>query len=109
MQIHAVFTAPGAVQADWLIVPLFEDEAPFGAVAEFDAVLHGVITRLRQAGDVAGKANELTPLLDVSGIASRRVLLAGLGKRDKCDRGTLITAAAAAARQLTVKQLQRLA
>jgi leucyl aminopeptidase len=109
MQIHAVFTSPTEVPADWLVVPLFEEEAPTGAAAEIDAALRGLLARLRQAGDVGGKADELTPLLDVAGISSRRVLLVGLGKRDQCDRGHLVTAAAAAARHVTSKQVHRLA
>jgi leucyl aminopeptidase len=109
MHINPIFTSPLEIQADWLVVPLFEEEPPSAAAAEVDAALRGVVSRLRQHGDVTGKANELTPLLDVTGVASRRLLLAGLGKRGQCDRGSLITAAAAAARHVTGKQIQRLA
>jgi leucyl aminopeptidase len=109
MQINAILTPQVEVQADWLIVPLFEEEPLAPAAAALDVALKGALSRLRQAGDVTGKTNELAPLLDVSGITSRRVLAVGLGKRAQCDRGSLITAAAAATRSVTGKQVDRLA
>jgi leucyl aminopeptidase len=109
MNINPIFASPIEVQADWLVVPLFEEEPPSYGAAEIDAALTGVVSRLRQAGDITGKANELTPLLDVHGVGSRRILLAGLGHRAHCDPGILVTAAAAAARHVTGKQIQRLA
>jgi leucyl aminopeptidase len=109
MQINAILSSPGEVRADWLIVPIFEDEPPTGAAAQVDAELKGILSRLRKSGDVTGKSTELTPLFDIHGIASNRLLMVGLGKRDQCDRGSLVAAAAAAARHTTGKQLDRLA
>src|SRR5205823_4196055 len=43
------------------------------------------------------------------GIAARRVLVVGLGKRDQVDRAVLVNAAAAAARRITGKALDRVA
>src|SRR5439155_3095362 len=62
-----------------------------------------------QLGDISGKAGEVVTLLDVAGIAARRVLVVGLGKRNEADRAALVNAAAAAARAVTGKQLDRLA
>src|SRR5208282_3947883 len=69
----------------------------------------GVLSRLREAGDISGKANELTPLLDRSGLAARRLLAVGLGKRKQAERIGLIDAAAAAARFVTDKKRARIA
>src|SRR5437879_5908969 len=80
------------IAADWLIVPLWEKEAPTGNVAELDARLGGLLTKLREQGDVAGKAKELTPIYQTAGIAARRLLLVGLGPRDKADFAALLSA-----------------
>lgn len=104
MKLTARFTSLSEVQADWLIVPVWED-APFpAAVAQLDARLLNVLTRLREAGDMCGKANELVPVLTVDGIAAKRVLVVGLGKRDRADRISLHDAASAAARRVTDRQ-----
>src|SRR5262249_48841945 len=97
------FTPPAEVQADWLIVCVFEEDALPTPTAALDAALKGALSRLRQSGDITGKAGELVQLLDVTGIAARRVLVTGLGKRAEADH------AATAARAVTGKQLDRLA
>lgn len=109
MQLTAQVVALAEVSADYLIVGLWEDEPPSGAAASLDAKLGGVLTRLRQAGDIGGKAGELTHLLDRSGTAAERLLIVGLGKRDRADRIALIEAAATAVRAVTGKQRRRIA
>jgi leucyl aminopeptidase len=108
MHIDALFYPPKAA-VDWLIVPVFEDVRLPSPALPLDEALHGALTRLREAGDVTGKANELIPLLDVSGIAAKRVLLVGLGKREEVDRSGVMAAVAAAARRVTGKQIDHLA
>lgn len=97
------------VAADWLILPLWENEAPSPALATLDQKLGGLLERLRERGDVSGKAKELTPVLNPTGIAAQRLLLIGLGQRPKADAGSLFAGAAAAARFVTGKELARLA
>jgi leucyl aminopeptidase len=109
MQVKVQSAALAEVSADWLIVGVWEEEELSGAVAQLDAQLGGTLTRLRQAGDIAGKPNELTPLLGSTGTAAERVLVVGLGKRVKADRAGLVGAAAAAARHITGKQRERVA
>lgn len=109
MQLSAQFAPLTEVAADALIVGLYEDEAPAGALAPLEAKLGGPLARLRQAGDVTGKANELVPLFDCKGIATSRVLLVGLGPRSKADHFVIRDAAAVAARALTGKARNRLA
>jgi leucyl aminopeptidase len=109
MQVNALFSLPAELQADWLIVPIYEEAALTAPAQSLDVALKGALSRLRETGDATGKANELTPLLDVAGIAARRVLLVGLGKREEVDRAALISAAATAARSVTGKQIERLA
>src|SRR5437867_4247823 len=102
-------TDPAAVDADWLIVPVIEGEALTSAVAALDARLGGALERLRQSGDITGKANETVPVLIPAGIAARRVLAIGLGKRTGLDRAALHDAAAAAGRAATGKVVNRIA
>src|SRR5437764_566736 len=99
MQINAESKPLEQVEADALVVPVFEGEKDtrFGAAP------------LRESGEVTGKAQELTLLHNVSGIAARRVLLAGAGKRDKFDPAALRNLSAAAVRHLKGKSVKKIA
>jgi leucyl aminopeptidase len=97
------------VAADWLIAGIWEKEAADGALAALDAKAGGVVAKLREQGDVFGKLKELTPLYQTSGIAARRLLLVGLGTRDKADYASLLAASAAAARMVSGKPCARVA
>jgi leucyl aminopeptidase len=109
MQLTAHVAPLAEVAADYLIVCVWEDEPFTAAVAQLDARLDGALSRLRQSGDITGKPNELTHLLDRSGIATSRLLVVGLGKRAEADRIRLADAAAAATRAVTGKQRGRVA
>jgi leucyl aminopeptidase len=109
MQVTTQFTPLAEVQADWLVVGVWEDADLPADLAPLDAQLGGALTRLRQSGDITGKGLELTPLHDARNLGARRVLVVGLGKRPEADRAALVNAAAASARSLTGKQLDRLA
>ncbi len=93
------------IAADWLVVSLWESET----VPELDSRLGGLLTRLREQGDVTGKAKEQTPLYQTTGIAAKRLLLLGLGPRDKADFAALMSASSAAARTLSGKPCGRIA
>ena len=97
------------VEADWLIAGVWANGSFFGPAAELDAATGGVLARLREAGDLTGKHLELVPLLNPSGIASKRLLVVGLGKREGATRGTIHDAAAAAARHATGKKFGTIA
>src|SRR5262245_3093356 len=81
MPLTAHFAPLFEVQADWLFVGAWEEEAFSGALAQLDAHLDGSLTRLQQAGDITGKSNELITVLGRSGAAAERLLVVGLGKR----------------------------
>lgn len=99
----------GQIAADWLIVGLWENEGPSGALQELDEALGAVISRLRERGDATGKAKELVPIVQPAGIAAQRVMVVGLGQRNKADVAALVTAGAAAARSITTKAHDRVA
>jgi hypothetical protein len=100
---------PAGVDADWLIVFVAEGEALSATATAMDARLGGALERLRQGGDITGKVNETVAVLTPSGVAARRVLVAGLGKQSAIDRGVMHDAAAAAARLATGKSCARIA
>ncbi len=86
-----------ASSADTLIVNLFEGvTAPGGATGAVDRALDGAISDLIAGGDFAGKADEIAVLYPRGAINARRVIIAGLGKRDGFDLEGVRSAAARA-------------
>ena len=108
MKLTTEITPLADVSADWLVLGAWEG-AGFAGAAELDAKLDGLLAALRERGDVTGKAKELTPIHHGKRGAVPRVLMVGLGPRDKIDFGGLVAAASTAARSLTTKHLRRLA
>ncbi|MBN9121184.1 MAG: leucyl aminopeptidase [Planctomycetes bacterium] len=96
-QFHAPTEPPATVQADWLAVGVWADQPHTGPAAD-------LVAKLRDAGDFGAKHLELVPVLNPTGVAAKRLLLVGLGKRDDAKRATLHDAAAAAARHVTTKK-----
>ncbi|MEX0704742.1 MAG: leucyl aminopeptidase [Planctomycetales bacterium] len=104
MQIDFARTAWQDAAADWLVVGLAENEAPAGPLAALDEALGGRIARLREREDFTGKAGDRLALYDVAGIAAKRLLLVGLGQRDKLDAESFRKAMQSAARKLSEKK-----
>jgi leucyl aminopeptidase len=67
-----------------LVLHMFEgDREPRGLVAKVDAAFHGTISRVLQAGDFAGRKEEVLVLYSPEPDAPiERVLLVGVGKRE---------------------------
>ncbi len=109
MEITTQFAELADVKTDWLILPVWEDE-PWGeAGTSLDARMEGALTRLVQTGDITGKAKAITTWLDCGKIAPQRLLLIGIGKRGRAERGELLACAAAAARAVTSRAHTHLA
>jgi leucyl aminopeptidase len=86
---------------DALVVNLFEGvERPGGATGAVDAALGGAITQLIAAGDLRGKEGEIVLIHTFGRIAAPRVVVAGLGKREKFSLDTVRDLAANVARYL---------
>ncbi len=101
--------APADAPADWLIVGAWEQGPQSAAWKELDSKLGGILARLIEHGDITGKAKELVPILDTHSTAACRVLVMGLGARDRIDLRGLVAASAAAARYITSKAYDRVA
>jgi leucyl aminopeptidase len=93
-----------SVAAEWLLVPVAEGGAFTGPAGELDAALGGTLTRLREAGDLAGKLGEVTRVLDPRGIAAKRVLLIGLGAEGALTPSRLNRALMTAVRDVCTKR-----
>ena len=71
-------------KADMVVVNLFEDvKTPGGAAGAVDAAIGGAISAAIRDGDFQGKWGETLLLRPARGTASRRVLVVGLGKKEK--------------------------
>jgi leucyl aminopeptidase len=93
------------VQADVLVVPVFEDETPNdGPLAELDAATRGTIASLVNSGELRGRRDSVTYLHAPTGLASGRLLVIGMGKRDGDGRPQLRRAVAAAVRHMRGKR-----
>ena len=100
-----VRTMPGAIQesdADAIIVNLFEDAEPGGATKAVDESLGGAICDLIEGGDFSGKAGQVAVLYPRGAIPARRVIVVGLGPREKFDAGPVDGVRRAAARALCI-------
>jgi len=98
-----------SVAADWLIVGFWEKAALSGKAARLDEMLGGLVSKLVEQGDATGKAKELTPIYQCNGVKATRVLLVGLGNREKADYAAYLSAYATAAKWLTTKPCVRIA
>src|SRR5438270_931573 len=95
------------ITADWLIIGAWENEGLAGA-GDLDAPLDGILAQVRERGDITGKAKELVPIH--AGTPNvPRLLVVGLGPRDKADCASLLAAASTASRSLTTRPLHRIA
>lgn len=109
MDLRLATTNWTAVEADWLIVGVTEPPEIGGRLAELDQALGGVITRLKDAGDLTGKPNNTLPLRGVTGIATPRVLLVGLGQPQEVTVARLDKSLTTTARQISDKPNVRVA
>jgi leucyl aminopeptidase len=96
------------VQADWLVVGLFEDQGPnLGELA--GTGLAALIAELIAQKELTGSPGELTPIYGPSGFAAKSLLMVGLGTRAKFDEGGAFTAGFTAAKRLAGKPRENVA
>jgi len=84
MRIDCVSGDIRAVKADMVVVNLFEGmKRPGGSAAAVDAAIGGAIAAAVRDGDFAGKLGETLALRPSRGLSAPRVLVVGLGKKEK--------------------------
>ncbi|HSH00943.1 MAG TPA: leucyl aminopeptidase [Anaerolineae bacterium] len=109
MQIKITTGDITASQADTVITNLFEGvTAPAGATNALNRALNGTIRQLIDSGDITGRQNEITVIYPHGAIPAQRVLIVGLGQRDKFSLETVRVAMSTAmqhARKLNAKNV----
>ena len=89
MKITSSLVTPNKSESDALVIGFFLD-GKFNAIAkEVDELLNKQITLLHNSRDFIGKTGETLTLFNSNG---QRIVLVGLGKKDKCDLAALQTA-----------------
>jgi leucyl aminopeptidase len=97
-------------EADALVVNLFEGvTTPGGATGTVNQALKGQIAELIAAGDFRGKLGETAVLYSQGALPARRIILVGLGKREKFNLDAVRRAAGSAAQQAQKLRLNHLA
>ncbi len=110
MQITIETKKPAAIECDALVTLVFEkDDRIAGVLAELDQAAGGRLKALANAGELTGKALEMTLLHNPPGLAAQRLLLVGAGKSEKFTAADLRRAAGAALRYLKSRGAKRLA
>ncbi len=100
MEVTAVASNPLAAGVDTLIVSLFErGNTPSGVTGTLDRKLGGVIGELMAAGDVSGRAEEVSVLYPRGAVAATRVLIVGLGPANTFGSEAVRRASAVAGRR----------
>jgi leucyl aminopeptidase len=97
-----------SVQAQWLVLGVFEDEGEPPAALRGTA-LEGIVKRLAAEKELTGSLGELTPLYEVSGFLAPAVLFVGLGPRGKFEAAAAFAAGFAFSKRLAGKRRESVA
>ncbi len=89
MEFRAASDDPFAADSELLAVPLFKESRGGAAATAAGALAGGALERMWEAGDFAGDAKEAAVLYPERAGGPKRLLLIGLGKRDKADLESL--------------------
>jgi leucyl aminopeptidase len=99
MKIDATAADVGRIEADVLVVPLYEgDPAKDATVQALDKVLGGVLSKTAKDEGFAGRTGQTMNLHTHGRVAASRIALMGLGKRSGDGRNALRVVATRAAR-----------
>ena len=92
--------APASAATDCVVVGAFADGSLAEAAQALDAASGGRLAALVERGDVSGKTGRTALLHDLPGVAAPRVLVVGLGEKDKFGTAQYLKAVGDAARAL---------
>ncbi len=92
--------SPETCPAACVVVGVFEEGLLTAAAARIDEKSAGAIKRLIASGDISGKSGSANLLFTLPGIAAPRVLVVGLGEKNKFDAARFNRACGEAARNL---------
>lgn len=96
-------------KVEGLVVNLFEDvKKPGGATGAVDKALGGAISKLIKRGEFTGSKGEAAAL-DGAGTGAEKVIVVGLGKKEKFSADAIRSAAAAVVKKAEALKLEKLA
>ncbi|MGH7550477.1 MAG: leucyl aminopeptidase [Gemmatimonadota bacterium] len=86
MELKAVKGDVTTIETPALVVNLYQGvKKPGGATGAIDRALDGQLAELIADGEITGKPGEVTIVHSGGRIPARRVVVVGLGKKEKCD------------------------
>ncbi|MCX6714825.1 MAG: leucyl aminopeptidase [Candidatus Uhrbacteria bacterium] len=97
MEIHIRKSDLVSETSDVLVLSVYQEKQTFAssaAVEKLDARLGGLLTQIAKEESFVGKANQTMWARIPDQLASKRILLVGLGKKEECDLETIRLAAA---------------
>ena len=97
MEFHITGDKLDSLQADLGLLPVHQDGKPSRAMAGLSRNVRSRISQAMACGDIRGKPGETLLLTDTGRLGVKRLLLTGLGRKDKLDARAWRKAAAAAA------------
>ncbi len=109
MPIQAIQQNIAEIDADALVVGIYEDGSLPETAQQLDQVTAGGLQALLEAKEVSGKAGETSVWLSPPGVTTRHVLLVGMGPQEQFAPPAAFRAAAVAAKQLASKPRGRIA
>ena len=104
MEIEAISGKIGEIKADAILAGLFEStKQPEGEIALADQALGGAVLELLKQGEIKGKFREITLIHSLGKLASSRIAIVGLGKKEELTSDKLRQVTAEASRFLRQK------
>src|SRR5215467_11719318 len=101
MQMNLTIQPLASLETEALVTYVFEESDPVqGRIAELDQAAGGLLRKLAQGGEFAGKPLEFTLVHSPAGLKASRLLLVGAGKREQLNAATLRKIAGASLRHL---------
>lgn len=94
-----------SLETPCLVLPIWQDEALSASAASINDALNGIIDAAINEDGFDAKLGSTKVLFTASAIAAQRVILLGIGKRDKFSESAFTLAAAKAAR--AARQIKR--
>jgi leucyl aminopeptidase len=108
MNIHITKDSITTIASDCLVVAHLEDHSVHGLIGELDQALEQRISKLISDKEIRGRWGEVTIIHNWGLIPSKRVLVLGLGKKEKLTLDRVRDAIAIASRKARETFVQRL-
>jgi leucyl aminopeptidase len=100
MQYFVTSDALSSQQTDCVVVAIYDEGELSPSAAQLDEDTQGAVQRVLDTGDISGKAGQTLFLHYLAGISSPRILLVGVGKKDKTTENDFNSATTAMAQAL---------